>query len=226
MIKFIQEELGERSPNARYSYSDLILSRCYTTFCGGACAEDIDYMKPTLDRLKGMKVPSADTILRMETELGQPTGILLSINGNENQVNINAPLNRLLVKAATRLKILDPAEKEYCLYFDHQFIPTEKHDTTYSYKKEKGYFPAVASIGNTPVYIEGRNGNCHVKFNQLDTIKRAYETLGEQGIRPARCRMDSGSYIKELCDWIEAGQTKFYIRASQSETLLFNASVA
>ena len=30
--------------------------------------------------------------------------------------------------------------------FDHQFIPTEKHDTTYSYKKAFGYFPGVASV--------------------------------------------------------------------------------
>lgn len=68
--------------------------------------------------------------------------------------------------------------------FDHQFIPTEKYDATYSYKKEKGYFPAVVSIADTPLYIEGRNGNCSVKTTQLDTHKRALSALHNQGIFP------------------------------------------
>jgi hypothetical protein len=39
--------------------------------------------------------------------------------------------------------------------------------------------------------------------------------------------MDCGSYIKEVCDWIE-GETssKFYIRAAQSEQLLYEASIS
>ena len=34
----------------------------------------------------------------------------------------------------------------YILDFDHQFIPTEKYDTKYSYKNARGYFPGKATV--------------------------------------------------------------------------------
>lgn len=224
--QLIADELGKRTPNATYSYSDLILSRCYTTFCGGDCAEDTGYMKDTFHHLKKLKVPSPDTILRMETELSTPAVELASEGGSKNKLNINEGLNRLLVKTALHLNVLNTGNEDYCLDFDHQFIPTEKYDAAHSYKMQRGYFPAVASIDNTPVYIENRNGNSQVKFNQLDTLQRTFALLGENGLNPARCRMDCGSYIKEVCDWLEKEGTKFYIRAEQSEKLLFEASLS
>jgi hypothetical protein len=77
---------------------------------------------------------------------------------------------------------------------------------------------------NTPVYIENRNGNCQVKFNQLDTIKSILTLLENNGIKPARCWMDAGSYIKELCDYLEDKGIKFFICTEQIEQLLFKAA--
>ena len=54
--------------------------------------------------------------------------------------------------------------------FDHQFIPTEKHDATYSYKKAFDYFPGVASVGGVIVHVESRDGNTPVKFCQAVTL--------------------------------------------------------
>ncbi len=224
--QLIQDELGERSANAEYSYSDLILNMSYTAFCGGDCAEDIGYVMPTFQDLKGLKVPSPDTILSMQKELSTPALTLESDNGVKNKININDKLNGLLVKTALHLDVLKTDQTDYCLDFDHQFIPTEKYDTTHSYKEQKGYFPAVASIDNTPVYIENRNGNSSVKFNQLDTLKRTFALLGANLINPSRCRMDCGSYLTKVCDWLNDGGTKFYIRAEQSEQLLFEASLS
>lgn len=224
--QLIADELGNRSPNAIYSYSDLILSRCYTAFCGGDCAEDIGYVEDTFQHLKGLKVPSPDTILAMETELSTPAVELVSEGGSNNKLNINERLNGLLVKTALLVNVLNRGNEDYCLDFDHQFIPAEKYDATYSYKMQRGYFPAVASIDNTPVYIENRNGNSSVKFNQLDTLQRTFSLLEENSIKPARCRMDCGSYIKEVCDWLEEEGKKFYLRAEQSEQLLFEASLS
>ena len=124
------------------------------------------------------------------------------------------------------MDVLNTKRKDYCLDFDHQFIPTEKYDTTYSYKQARGYFPAVASIENVPVYIENRNGNCSVKFQQLETIQRTIALLKKNGISPGSCRMDCGSYIKEVCNEFEQEKILFYIRAEQSEQLLFNASLS
>lgn len=224
--QLITEALGKRSANAVYRYSDLLLSRCYTAFCGGDCAEDINYVRKTFSHLKGLKVPSPDTILNMETALSTPARELISSGGSRNKININERLNGLLVKTALHLDVLNAECKDYCLDFDHQFIACEKYDTTYSYKKERGYFPGVASIENVPVYIEGRNGNSSVKFKQLDTFKRIFGLLGDNNIKPARCRMDSGSYIKEVCDYLHGRSVKFYIRAERSDELLFNASMS
>ena len=85
--------------------------------------------------------------------------------------------------------------------FDHQFIPAEKYDATYSYKNKKGYLPSVATISNIPIYIEGRNGNYNVKTAQLSTHKHALSTLKQGGIKPKITQKDSGSYKKEVTDY-------------------------
>jgi hypothetical protein len=224
--QFINTYLGKRRHNAEYSYSDLFLNMCYITFCGGDCAEDVNYIKPTMRHLMGMKTASPDTMLSMQKELMTHAQEITSDSGTVNKININDPLNELLVKTALHLGVLKRERKDYCMDFDHQFIPTEKYDATYSYKKERGYFPGVASIENTPVYIENRNGNCQVKFNQIDTIKRVLGILKNDGIKPARCRMDCGSYLKEVCDYFHQEGITFYIRAEQSEQLLFEASTS
>lgn len=224
--QFINTCLGNRRHNATYSYSDLILNMCYTTFCGGDCAEDVHYVENALRHLKGMKTASPDTLLEMQKELSTLPEEIKSESGTVNKININEKINDLLIKIAVYLKVLRTERKDYCLDFDQEFIPTEKYDATRSYKKERGYFPAVASIENTPVYIENRNGNCQVKLNQLDTLKRVFGLLWDNRIKPSCCRMDCGSYIKEVCDWLEENHVTFYIRAEQSEQLLFEASTS
>ncbi len=196
--KLIDSCLGKRSVNAQYCYGDLLVNMCYTALCGGDCAEDINEVAATFSPLKGLKVPSPDTILNMQKELATPVETLLSGKGNENRINFNDRLNDLMLKSALHFHLLNTEEQGYTLDFDHQFISTEKYDTTYSYKKQRGYFPGVACINNIPVYIENRNGNCHVNFNQLATLKRTAQLLDKNGIVPLRWRMDSGSYIKEV----------------------------
>lgn len=127
--QFINNELGERSSSLGYNYSDLILSRIYTTFCGGHATEDVNYIRDnTLQYLKGLKVPSADTILRGDVELSVPCDFFSSDSGVVNKVNINDKMNQFLIKSAIRLRQLDPKDKELTYDFDHQFIPAEKHD--------------------------------------------------------------------------------------------------
>lgn len=217
----IDNTLGRRSPNAVFSYSDAILQQCYIALCGGDCAEDTLNLGKTFEQLKDFKVCSPDTILGIQKELSTPQQTLLSKNGNENQINCNDLLNKLMLKLSVRMGLLSSQQKGYTLDFDHQFLATEKADAKKGYKKESGYFPGVASIKNIPLYIENRNGNCHVSFDQLATIKRIAQRLKEQGIQVARWRMDSGSYIKDVLHYIdEQLQGLFYIRAQKSDTLL------
>lgn len=218
---FINNELGSRGILAKYAYSDILLSSIYTTFCGGSATEDVNYIREnTLSHLKGIKIPSADTILRANKELAVDCDFLRTDTGKENKININMPMNRFLLRGAIQFKQIKPSEKALVYDYDNQFTPAEKYDATYSYKGARGYFSGVATIDNVPFAIEGRNGNCNVKTDQLATHKRNAELLRSEGIHPAMARMDSGSYIKEVTDFFHEMNTRFFIRASQSENLL------
>ena len=225
--QFIENELGKRRNNAQYSYADIILTRLYTVLSGGSAAEDVQYItENTLQHLKKINIPSPDTILRADKELSTASEFIGITDGKKNKININEKLNRFLIRSAVYFGQLKPGRENLTLDFDHVFIPTEKYDATYSYKHKKGYFPAVASINNIPVYVEGRNGNCSVKTDQLSTHKRIWNLLQAHKITPASVRMDAGSYIKEVTDFYHEQGVKFFIRANQSETLLFEASTA
>ncbi len=223
--QFITDILGNRSANAEYSYSDLFLNLSYTTFCGGDFAEDVVYVRDTFRHLKKMKTPSPDTLLAMQKELSTASVEIISEKSTVNKININEKLNSAMLKLALYLGVLNKEKTDYCLDFDHQFIATEKYDAKHGYKQRRGYFPGVASIDNIPVYIENRNGNCSVKFGQLDTIQRIFSMLTNQGIKPSYARMDCGSYIKEVCRYLHQQNVTFYIRAEQSEQLLFKAAL-
>ena len=221
--QFIDDQLGARVKTVGYHYSELFLTRLYTTFCGGSATEDVNYIREnTLEQLKCFKVPSADTILRGDVELATACKQIKTNNGKDNKINVNTKMNAFLIGCAKFFDILP--NKDLVYDFDQQFIPTEKYDATYSYKKERGYFPAVVSIADLPLYIEGRNGNCSVKTTQLETHKRALGALQEQGIYPKYARMDAGSYIQGVTDYFDSQQMLFFIRANQSQCLLEAAS--
>lgn len=106
------------------------------------------------------------------------------------------------------------------LDFDHEFIPAEKYDALYSYKKEKWYFPGVATVGGLIVGVESRDGNANVHFHQEDTLKRFFERLESRGITIARFRADCGSYSKEIVRTALDHSIHFYIRASNCQSRL------
>lgn len=221
--QFIDQQLGERVKTVGYNYSELFLTRLYTVFCGGSATEDVNYIREnTLEQLHRFKAPSADTILRGDSELATACSYIKTDSGKVNKINVNTKMNDFLISCS---KFFDVLPKQDLVYdFDHQFIPSEKYDATYSYKKEKGYFPAVVSIADVPLYIEGRNGNCSVKTAQLDTHKRALGALHQQGIYPKYARMDAGSYIQEVTDYFDSQDILFFVRANQSQCLLGAAS--
>ena len=223
-VQFIDNELGNRASCVGFNYSDIVLSRVYAAFCGGNATEDVNYIREnTLSHLKKISIPSADTILRGDVELSTECQFIETDSGNENKINVNSKLNKFLIRSGIKFNQLNPNDKGLVYDFDHQFIPAEKFDATYSYKNKRGYFPGVATISNIPVYIEGRNGNCNVKTAQLSTHKRALSALEEEGVIPKIARMDSGSYIKEVTDYFHGKDIKFFIRANNSETLLEHA---
>ena len=223
IFDIIDKKLGCRGLMSQYNYSDLIRSYLAMSLCGGSCAEDITvHLRKELELIPDFKVPSADTILRLQKELATPKIHYTSDSDTKHEFNINTSLNELMVQLLVSTGQLDSENKEYIFDYDNQFIATGKYDSILSYKKSNGYFPGIATINNTPVYIENRNGNSNVKYKQGETLARAYEILKDNNIKVKYSRMDCGSFTYDVVKAIEEYCEFFYIRAQKCDAL-YNA---
>ena len=219
LSQLIDNELGQRVKTVGYSYSDIIKNLGNVFYCGGDCAEDLHtHLKDHLKSIPNNHVSSADTTLRGIKELATQNSTFISKQDSPYEFNINTKLNSLNIKSMILTGQL--AKDTYNDFdYDNQIIATEKYDTKRTYKQVKGYCPGVATIGNKIVYIENRDGNANVKFEQASTLTRAYDLLKENGIKINRSRMDAGSYSKEIINVVASNSKLFYIRANRSSEL-------
>lgn len=217
--QLIDKGLGARTTAVGFLYSDIIRNFANIVFSGGNCAEDIQtHLGKHLKAIPENHVPSADTILRGLKELATENQVFTSQQDKQYTFNINEKLNRLNIKSLLLTNQLE-SEKAYDFDYDNQVIATCKYDAKKTYKHTRGYLPGVASIDDKIVYIENRDGNANVKFEQAATLKRAYGLLQEQGIRINRSRMDAGSYSKEIIKVVVDNSKFFYIRANKCAEL-------
>lgn len=188
--KVINDTLGLRSTAYNgYQWDEIVKSLFDIYVCGGDHIEDITSLMHCLSQAPGSHVPSSGTIGRGIKQLATDNITYTAKGGQFLDVD-----------------------------FDHQFIPTEKHDATYSYKKAFGYFPGVASVGGVIVHVENRDGNTPVKFCQAETLKRLFASLRKHELFIYRFRADCGSYSKEIVETIDAHSNLFYRRASNCES--------
>jgi hypothetical protein len=217
--KLIDNQLGIRSSTCGYTYSNIFRNFFNLFLSGGECAEDIQqHLRPTLEQIPDNKVCSADTLLRCFNELATENTTIVSSTQKHYTFNINENLNDLNIKFLLLTKQLKKG-KFYDFDYDNQIIEHEKYDAKKTYKMNTGYFPGIANIGNSVVYIENRDGNANVKTAQADTLKRSYKLLNRNKIRVKRSRMDAGSYSKEIVEVVDKNSQLFYIRANKCETL-------
>lgn len=211
----ITEILGSRSIYCTYQYSDVIKSLWFLFFSGGDCAEDIqENLRDEFLSVDNLLVPSADTVLRVQQELSTEKKIVLSKNKVENEINTHSKLNDLNIKMLIKTSQLIHGGC-YDLDFDNQFIECEKYDAKKGYKMVHGYFPGVASIGKNIVYLENRNGNSNVKFEQENTLENVFNLLAKNKISINRSRMDCGSFTQKVIEKVEKHSKQFYIRAQK-----------
>jgi len=225
MSQLIDNELGCRASTKGYTYANVIRNLSNVFFCGGDCAEDIQtHVGDDLKLIPGNLVSSADTVLRVIKELATDNKEYISQSGIAYNFNINNTLNSLNIKSLLLTNQLQAG----CIYdfdYDNQIIPTEKYDTKRTYKKVNGYLPGIATIADKIVYIENRDGNANVKFEQAGTLTRAYNLLNDNDIKVNRSRMDAGSYSKEIIEVVAKNSNLFYIRANRSADL-YNQIIA
>ena len=219
LSELIDNELGIRSKYFGYQYSEIIRNLANIYFSGGDVIEDINtHLREHLKSIPGNNVPSADTILRGIKELSTDNTLYTSDKGLSYKFNINEKLNRLNVKSLKLTGQLE-TDKSYDFDYDNQVNANNKWDAKNTYKKTKGYFPGIATIGNKVIAIENRDGNANVKFKQEETLERIYTLLLSEGIKVNRSRMDAGSYSKKIIDVVDKHSKLFYIRANKSAYL-------
>lgn len=219
LSQLIDTELGSRVKYAGYSYSDIFRNLTNVFLSGGNVIEDIStHLGGHLKEIPDNSVPSPDTVLRGFTELTTPNTVYTSDSGISYNFNINKNLNTLNIKSLLLTKQL-VAGKRYDFDYDNQITANDKYDAKRTYKKTKGYFPGIATIGKNIVYLENRDGNANVKFKQAQTLENAYSLLKSENIQVNRSRMDAGSYSKEIIDVVEKNSNLFYIRANKSVSL-------
>jgi hypothetical protein len=219
LSKLIDTELGMRVQTIGYQYSEIIRNLANVFISGGDCIEDVStHLKHHLKAIPNNQVPSPDTILRGLTELSVENTQFISASDNIYDFNINTKLNSLNIKSLVLTNQLE-AGKSYDFDYDNQVLPNKKYDAKKTYKKNKGYVPGVATIDDKIVYLENRDGNANVKFEQASTLRRAYELLLSEDISVNRSRMDAGSYSKEIIDVVDKYSKLFYIRANKSVNL-------
>jgi hypothetical protein len=217
----IEESLGKRDGRSKYSYQDAILGMIYGIFCGADRLEDMKKLKGRMHN-SSLNIPSPDVIGKiMKDQLSVRDTKIKSSAGNTYKLNINKPMNGLLIDAALKLRLLSRAAK-YTLDFDHVPLPSEKYDSTVCFKGFKAYMPGVSWIGHIPVFIEGQEGHNPPAFGQVETLTRTLKLLDEKKVQINRFRADAASYQKEIIEMMDDRGIEFFIRASNHDFLWEN----
>jgi hypothetical protein len=215
----IDSTLGKRVKTIGYQYSDIFKSVTNVFMSGGDVIEDLNTsFGKHLKDIPHNNVPSPTTVIRGVNELTVANTTFTSVNDVSYNFNINTQMNRLNLKSLLLTQQIE-AGKLYDFDYDNQIIKNSNYDAKTTYKKCKGYLPGVATIGDKIVYIENRDGNANVKFEQAGTLERAYKLLESEGVKVNRSRMDAGSYSKEIIDVVDKNSQLFYIRANKSSTV-------
>ena len=213
--QFIDYKLGYRSPNAIYSYSDIVLSLLSNSLTQGSFISDLASLKLKFSDQIFNAIPSADTVEYACQELKTNTIFETSTNNVQHELNYNQHFNESLVALLVKTGQLKVNEKNI-FDFDNVVIPNEKQDAKKSYKHKNGYHPNIAFINRNPVHIENHNENTPAVYKQAETLARAFSSLEKNGIGIDSFRADSASCQAEVFDVVEKNCNYFFVRARRS----------
>jgi hypothetical protein len=218
IFQLIDNQLGARSPQADYSFGEVLVGHYCATLCGAERLEDAELLRPVWGKIPDFRLPSSDTTGRVLKSLAVGDQEIKTDKA-VHRINSNPQLNRLLLELSCHLGILN-SEEEYVLDYDNLILDHEKFDSQKTYKYNYGSQPGVALIGKTPVYVEGRTGNSPAKFKLADTLERTFGLLAEKQIKIKAFRSDSAAYQKEVLELVEQKARHFYIRMRECTAYL------
>jgi len=217
----INKTLGKRVKQATYSYSDILLYWIYSNICGAERLEDTVFMKENLSDIPNLANPSPDRISGILRSLATPKFTTATKTGVNHEFSINMELNKLMLDVAKKLNTISGDTLDY----DNVIIETDKQDSTWTYKKNKGYQPGVAFIGQTPVYIEGRNGNSPASYKIAETLDNCVRLLQAKKVPFKYFRSDSAAYQYDVVKLMDANKIEFFIRADTTQKLIKQAKL-
>ena len=172
------------------------------------------FLKEHLSSIPGYKCPSSDRISQIFRKLSAPQTKYNDVQ--EHFFTIDKNLNRLMLKIIKQLNNI----KGNILDYDNVIIFNNKYDSSWTYKKEKGYQPGVSFIGKAPVYIEGRSGKSPAVYRIEDTLERTLELLKENDIKVKYFRSDAAAYKKSVIKLMNKSELDYFIRVKKSPHLL------
>ncbi len=215
----INNLLGHRGPFAVYRHSDIVLSLFGNCLVQGSFLSDLELFKEKYSSQRFRKIPSADTVEYVCQQLKTATIIKTTDKGVVNEVNYSNKMNKSLVGLAVKSGMLKGGDNGYVLDYDNVILEHSKQDAQTTYKKTRGYHPALAFIGRIPVHIENRNGNTSPRYEQKETLERCFENLKEAGVRLSSFRADAASYQKEVVELACKYADTFYLRLNDCAVL-------
>jgi hypothetical protein len=172
-------------------------------------------MKSHLDSIPDLANPSPDRISGILRSLATPKFSTPAKSGAIHEFSHNMTLNRLMLDIAKKLNVISGDTLDY----DNVIIETEKQDSNWTYKRNKGYQPGVAFIGQTPVYIEGRNGNSPAAYKIAETLDNCIRLLQSKKITFKYFRSDSAAYQFDVVKLMDSNNIEFFIRADTNRQL-------
>ena len=212
---------GEKRRGGGFAYSEVIKVLFCGILTGATCIEDTNSLRPEFEAQEGIKAMSADTVLRMFARLSGGVEEVSSGKPEESgeakryKFVRNGVLNDFLFKSLL-LTSDYKAGQRVTFDYDNQIIGTEKWDAKRTYKEYPGYCNGIAFMDGMPCYIEGRDGNAPVKFDQARTLKEAFGRIKKEGLIVSEATMDAGSYSQECIKVVAENAERFYIRANNT----------
>lgn len=230
--KSIDKTFGKRHGRAVYSYSDAIKTSVLNTIVGSRRLEHMhEHRHKLLKHPAFKKGMSPDTVSRLFKHLAVDNIYYDMSSTNKrnqlisdpskldkktmNEININMPLNNLMLDTAISLGLLQK-DKSYELDIDATIINTRVSDCRFHYKQDFGYSPMVVFLGGIPIFLESRNGNSSPMLRVSDILENALELIEKRGIGIDFVRIDGAGANKFVVDLLCRKKIRFLIRAKST----------
>lgn len=136
----ITRYLGARSPQAVYSYSDVIKHLFYMFSIGGDVLDDLNTLKAQLHDQPELVSCSPDTVEYVCQELKNTTLDYITDKGVKHRINQHDAFNQLLLCISLLGGTLHK-EDGYTLDYDGHIVENTKKDNARNYKKTESYYP-------------------------------------------------------------------------------------